>query len=297
MLSKSKGKDNYKELFEKYIKEYGDRSREELKLETKTFKTNPELLEDMVNDCISNKEKYETLLSKIDDSSKELLPYKISANLINKAKIGINNREKSRLNRTRIFGMCREMFLRIGEILEQEGKIESKRDIFYLIIDEINDDSLENNYKELIENRKKQYELYKKLPAFSKLIFAGKEFNKVHNSINNEILEKDQDVLTGTPCSNGECEGIAVVVDGTNTQVDVKDKIIIAKMTDPGWVFLISRAKAIISEKGSILSHTAIITRELGIPSIVGVKDLLKNVSTGDKLHINASDGIIKVIK
>ena len=49
-------------------------------------------------------------------------------------------------------------------------------------------------------------------------------------------------------------------------------------MTDPGWVFLLATASGVISEKGSLLSHTSIISRELKIPSIVGVNNLLKNV-------------------
>ena len=44
-------------------------------------------------------------------------------------------------------------------------------------------------------------------------------------------------------------------------------------MTDPGWIFLLVNAKGVISEKGALLSHTAIISREIKIPSIVGVED------------------------
>ena len=68
-------------------------------------------------------------------------------------------------------------------------------------------------------------------------------------------------------------------------------------MTDPGWVFLLATAKGIISEKGSLLSHTAIISRELKIPSIVGVNDLLKIVKNQDIIRMNATTGKIEIIK
>ena len=66
-----------------------------------------------------------------------------------------------------------------------------------------------------------------------------------------------------------------------------------AKTTDPGWVFLIKDSLGIIAEKGSILSHTAIITRELGKPSIVNVKDVTKLLKTGDKVEVDAYTGTI----
>ena len=67
-------------------------------------------------------------------------------------------------------------------------------------------------------------------------------------------------------------------------------------MTDPGWVFLLATAKGIISEKGSLLSHTAIISRELGIPSIVGVANLLNTVKSGDIIEMDGTTGNITII-
>ena len=58
---------------------------------------------------------------------------------LKKAKLGIYNREISRLNRTRIFGLARSIFLKIGEILVKEERIEKREDIFYLFLEEINE--------------------------------------------------------------------------------------------------------------------------------------------------------------
>ena len=55
-------------------------------------------------------------------------------------------------------------------------------------------------------------------------------------------------------------------------------------------------AKGIIAEKGSILSHTAIITRELKKPSIVNVKDATIILKSGDYVEMDATNGIIKII-
>ena len=60
-------------------------------------------------------------------------------------------------------------------------------------------------------------------------------------------------------------------------------------MTDPGWVFLLATAKGVISEKGSLLSHTAIISREIKIPSIVGVEDATSCIQSGDIIRMDGS--------
>ena len=66
-------------------------------------------------------------------------------------------------------------------------------------------------------------------------------------------------------------------------------------MTDPGWVFLLSNSKGIISEKGSLLSHTAIISRELKIPAVVGVKDAFDLIKDGDIIELDGNTGTIKI--
>ena len=68
-------------------------------------------------------------------------------------------------------------------------------------------------------------------------------------------------------------------------------------MTDPGWVFLLVNAKGVIAEKGSILSHTAIISREIGIPSIVGVEDVTSIIHSGDLIKMDALTGKIEIVK
>ena len=102
--------------------------------------------------------------------------------------------------------------------------------------------------------------------------------------------------LTGVPCSAGQAEGEALVIKDVKDAKDVKGKILIARMTDPGWVFLLASASGIISEKGSLLSHTAIISRELGIPAVVGVTDATDIIKTGDTVKIDGTSGKIEIV-
>ena len=185
---------------------------------------------------------------------------------------GIGNREVQRLNRSRIFGMVREAVLRLGRIFEDEGCIENYRDVFYLDLDEIRALAAKPaDMKETVESRKQKYGMFSLLPAYSRIIFSGKAFDKNHSNINMTSIASGKDELRGIPCSNGIVEGEAYVVTDVQQASGVNEKILVTKMTDPGWVFLLAQAKGVISEKGSLLSHTAIISRELGIPAVVGI--------------------------
>lgn len=295
-------KEEYEKKLLEYIVKYGDRNLEELKIESLTFRTNPELLtkkiEEYREDKIKLEKIYETLVlanSSANIGTKEDV---ITKFLIKKCMLGIKNREISRLNRSRIYGMVRKMMLQIGQIYKEENIIQEVRDIFYLELDEIKN-LVENkiSQKELIEDRKKQYEMYKLLPAYTRLVFANKEFNKNHNAINKIRVYSNNKELRGTPCSNGIVQGEALVVNNIDEVKNVKNKILVTKMTDPGWVFLLATAKGVISEKGSLLSHTAIISRELKIPSVVGVESLLDTIRTGDIIELDGTMGTIKILE
>ena len=95
----------------------------------------------------------------------------------------------------------------------------------------------------------------------------------------------------------GVVKGEVLLIESPDINIDTSNKIIVTKTTDPGWVFLIKNCIGIIAEKGSMLSHTAIITRELKKPSVVNVKDITKVVKTGDIVELNAIEGTVTILK
>ena len=288
--------DEYKDRFKEYIRKYGDRNIEELKLESKTFRTNPELLEDKIEEY----RKHPTELKKLYDSinrprqndTKHIGFF--AKKQLRRCENGIRNREISRLNRSRIFGMVRDIFNQIASQLVKENAIDNKDDIYYLRIDEI-EKYIQKPYdlKQIIDKRKNEYAVFERLPAYSKLIFADQEFDKHPVMVNSHMQSTPSGELCGTPCSDGKITAKVVVINSAKDQKDTQGKIIVTRSTDPGWVFMLSTAKGIISERGSLLSHTAIISRELGVPSVVGVRDATKILKTGDLVTINGHTGEI----
>jgi len=68
----------------------------------------------------------------------------------------------------------------------------------------------------------------------------------------------------------------------------------VAKRTDPGWVPLFPSVSGIIIERGSVLSHSAVVAREMGIPTVVGLRGITKKIVNGEKIHMNGTTGVVK---
>jgi pyruvate,water dikinase len=151
---------------------------------------------------------------------------------------------------------------------------------------------------DLVLARKAEYANYKDLILPDRIIYSKKDkpdFTQYLNDLTREGIDRSQ-VLTGVAVSKGIAEGEALVITEPVLNADVKGKILVSKMTDPGWVFLMSQAIALVTEKGSLLSHTAIVGRELGIPVVVAVQDATQRIKTGERIRVNGSTGIIERI-
>jgi rifampicin phosphotransferase len=73
-------------------------------------------------------------------------------------------------------------------------------------------------------------------------------------------------------------------------------RIIVARSTDPGWVPILVGAAGLAVEQGGLLSHSAIVARELGIPTVVGVPGLFDRVHDGDVLELDGWTGVVRLV-
>lgn len=101
--------------------------------------------------------------------------------------------------------------------------------------------------------------------------------------------------LRGTPASPGEIEGIARVVHSVEELDGVESgDIIIAMATDPTWTSYLSLASALVLEVGGLLSHGAIIAREMGIPAVVDLSDATNRIRSGERLRVDGAAGTVQ---
>ena len=101
-------------------------------------------------------------------------------------------------------------------------------------------------------------------------------------------------VRKGQACSQGVVRGpVRIVRDPRNTPFR-KGEILVAERTDPGWVTIFPLVTAMIMERGSLLSHSAIVARELNIPAVVGVDDACQWLADGDWVELDGATGVIR---
>lgn len=101
--------------------------------------------------------------------------------------------------------------------------------------------------------------------------------------------------IKGTGASPGVAVGSARIAFDLSEAIEkMRDAdILVVPSTDPSWVICMLKAKAIITDNGGILSHAAIVSRELGIPCVVGTGDATNKLKNGDKILVNGSDGTV----
>ena len=283
-----------------YINEFGNRTDNgELKMETITYKQNPELFIQFIQ---SNLKGFRPI-----EKSTEIFNYKeivrkyTPINLLNRWWFNtlvkntirrVKARENYRFMRTDAFALMRVIFLQMGKVLKSDGIIESSRDVLYLEMEELFDLGLQNNYKTIIENRKSNYLVYNKKERPNRYMQVKEKYFGIHH----DEVELEGNELKGIACCSGlVTKEVIVVNEETDFDQDFTNNILVASFFEPGWVNLFYQAKGIISERGSLLSHTAIICRELNVPSIVGVKGLLRKIKTGDTVTMDGERGIIKI--
>jgi phosphohistidine swiveling domain-containing protein len=295
-----------------YIHDFGERCVGELKLETLSYEQAPEqlirILQSYVNQNISVKSTSGNLEQELRSNAEKEISSKLKFKpikkwwlkyILTKTRQMVSGRENLRYERTRAFGIVRKLFSHIGDRFYEEDLIANPRDIFYLTKAEIEGfiegRGVFTDLKENIAIRKAEYERFEAEDApperFSThgIVYssdiAGQED---HSSIDSE--------LKGIGCCPGKVRAKIRKVKHPQEVDSLNGDILVTSSTDPGWVTLFPSASGIIVERGSLLSHSAIVSREMGIPCIVGVTGLLKNLNTGDEVLMDGSSGKIKIM-
>ena len=290
-----------------YMEKFGDRTVHELKLEAPTLREEPLFLIKMIYSLSITENVQEHAKRNILEEQKKIYD-SLKINPIKKyllkktlfyAKKFIRLRENLRYERTKVFGTVRKIMKKMGVHLKNNNLINNEKDVFYLTVDEIfglvDGSIIDVDLKKLIELRKEEYKKYETeaiLPdRFLTRGFLGENFYYEDLAGNSQL---DENTLQGTGCSKGIVKGkVKIVLNPMDTQVEDGD-IVVTKSTDPSWVMVFPLLKGLIVEKGSLLSHSAIISREMNIPAIVGVQGATSILKTGDMVQFDGSTGIIK---
>ncbi len=309
----------FKAKYDEYLEKFGDRCLDELKLESATLHDDPLLLLHSVGQYAERLKKEGAIVKRdveteLRDKAEKRVRQALAPSVFRRvvfnwvlrhARARMVGRENLRFERTRLFGRVRRVFLEIGKRLYSLGLLNDARDVFYLELHEvlgfIEGTTTTVNLKGLVAVRKADFEQFRSQAAPDDRFetrgivnqgnaFVGKIPIATHRSL-------DPNERKGMGCCPGSVRGsVRVVRDPKNAKLN-HGEIIVAERTDPGWIMLFPCASALLVERGSLLSHAAIVSREMGIPSIVSLAGVTTWLKDGDWIEMDGSTGIVRKIE
>jgi len=296
-----------------YLEIFGDRCLEELKLESITLHDDPLLLVRSIGQIAANY--HDTSGEPVAENLRELAENRIKnatrrqpfrramlGTILRNARNHVRDRENLRFERTRVFGRVRRVFVELGKRLVAADLLDDYRDVFYLeaneIIGVVDGTASCTNLKGLTSLRKAEYARYKDLPAPDDrfetrgIVHQGNSFRASTASATGGDAEQRK----GIGCCPGIVKGkVRVVTDPRNAVLE-SGCILVAERTDPGWIMLFPSAIGVLVERGSLLSHSAIVAREMRIPTVVSIPGITRWLKDGDMVEFDGSTGIVRLI-
>jgi phosphoenolpyruvate synthase/pyruvate phosphate dikinase len=163
----------------------------------------------------------------------------------------------------------------------------------FMLINEIKQALLTNkNYKKLLITRFKECVLYTEKDF--ETVYVGKIAKKITKTFK-KFVNTDIKEITGQTAQPGFAKGLVKKIFRAKDMGKMnKGDILVSVATDPDIVPAMKKARAIVTEQGGITSHAAIVSRELGIPCVIGTKIATKVLKDGDLVEVDATKGIVK---
>ena len=226
------------------------------------------------------------------------------------ARRAVSDRELLRFERTRTFGVSRRLFRAMGANLVRAGAIDDEHDVFHLTIDElfayIEGRAPDTDLRPVVSARQREYRDFAATPAppdrflTRGAVAVAARYPAVLAAADLLVAEADDadpTLLRGTACSPGVVEGVVRVAHRLEDATGIEGEILVTERTDPGWVPVFPACAGIIIERGSVLSHSAVVARELGIPTVVNVSGRpTQRLRNGQRVRLDGGRGEIRIL-
>ncbi len=288
--------------FDRYIAKFGDRCTQELKLESRTLHEDPaQVLKAIAaaagtREGVRVEEKPKDLHLLVQDPLKRML----GRWLLKWAKARVRDRENLRFERTRLFGRVRRIFLALGARLTEAGVLDDRRDVFNLTVEEllgaVEGASITADLRGLSQMRAVEWQGQLKRPdPPERFSVRGAHISGVAR-LAAQALAPDAggEVRKGLACCKGIVTARVRVIDDPRIEALTPGEILVARHTDPGWIAVFANAAGVIAERGSLLSHSAIVAREMGVPCVVSLKGVTQWLKTGDTVRLDGGAGTVE---
>jgi pyruvate,water dikinase len=211
------------------------------------------------------------------------------------------------------YARMRMVFLGIGRAFVKAGILDEPDDIFYLVYDEVREIGVNPEAFDAMarvkERRQKNEEARKVFPpnwvgTVTQWSLYEEPYKslwgypqKFEDEMQDKLEKPADDKLKGLPASPGVAEGIARVV-STLAEFDQVQEgdILVCRMTNPAWVVVFSKIHGLVTDTGGALSHPAVVSREFGIPAVVGTTKATRVIKSGMKVRVDGNTGIVSIL-
>ena len=293
-----------------YLEEFGDRCTNELKLETVTLGESPEFLVQMVRtylrsgmtDPDAGREREQEIRRAAEARVRASLrgPRRsVFLGVLRRTRERVRDRENLRFERTRVFGVVRRIFVGIGARLTGAGLLREPRDVFWLRVEEVfgtlDGTSTAGDLQALVAQRKAEFAAYERGPAPPERFETFGPPSLSWAALSPDPSgDADAATLLGTGCCPGVVRARVRVVTDPREAGELDGRILVAERTDPGWTLLFPPSSGLLVQRGSLLSHSAIVAREMGLPCIVGIPGLMGTLRDGELVEMDGATGVVK---
>lgn len=288
----------FRQQYDAYLDKFGDRCLDELKLESPTLRDDPQPLLRSIAAMAKRSGKWgsggDAAPTTTDTTGGLLFRW-----VLRNARARVRDRENLRFERTRLFGRIRRVFVELGRRFHALDLLADPRDIFYLELDEvlgfIEGTATTTNLKALVAVRQAEHAAHHvaEPPAdrfeTRGIVNHGNVFQPV-----TPPAPATGDERAGIGCCPGLVRGPVRVVRDPRAVTLQPGEILVAERTDPGWVMIFPAASGLLVERGSLLSHSAIVARELGLPAIVAIPGLTRWLKDGDEVEMDGRQGLVR---
>ncbi|GAA0716777.1 phosphoenolpyruvate synthase [Clostridium malenominatum] len=232
------------------------------------------------------------ILSRLEQLSGGKGKVKKAKKMISVLRNVIGFREYPKYSFIKRFQIYKNALMKEAHILLKKELIKEVEDIYYLSFDEFRNVVQTNKLDySIIAKRKEAYEIYEKLTPPRVMTSEGEVISGEYNTDN-----IPEDALVGVPVSSGIIEGTArVVLKLEDANIEEGD-ILVTSFTDPSWTPLFVSIKGLVTEVGGLMTHGAVVTREYGIPGVVGVENATKLIKDGQRIRVNGTEGYIEIL-
>ncbi|KAI5710208.1 hypothetical protein M8J75_006689 [Diaphorina citri] len=291
------------QLLQEFFVKFGHRGNKECDFMCETWSMNKPKVLDMIRNMVqaklnSNDPNGTSVPPAVVERQERTVPEqlknsKIANLLLPFARSMVARRELTKDASALCIHKMRLAFLHLGTIMQRAGLLPHSRLIFFFTLYEL---------KQLLSGRNvdvvsKALRRERLLPHWDKMIFHPQATGRP-TLVNREprVLSVGHR-LSGTPVWPGEVRGIARVIINLSEAATIRQgEILITHATDTGWTPYFFMLGGLVTELGGILSHGAVVAREYGLPSIVGVDNVTLYFKTGDKVLLNSTKGTIEKI-